>query len=221
MAACPPALVLATSGIHIEHPERDQARSSKELGHYSGRAARALLDRGAINGNLNVCSTKVSADPCGLERHDVLETPCRESGAPMDAERISVCLCAGRAALVAALGRLRSRVATRRDAARAEQRGPSEVGHPRDVRERTSSGTRYACNDKGAPMLSRLRSGIRAIRRKARERTAPVPVAEATGDPVNIPPMRPLAPRSAENDNPNQALYETVKQDLCSAGYLR
>lgn len=70
-------------------------------------------------------------------------------------------------------------------------------------------------------MLSRLRSGIRAIRRKARERTAPVPVAEATGDPVNIPPMRPLAPRSAENDNPNQALYETVKQDLCSAGYLR
>ncbi|MEH3144412.1 MAG: hypothetical protein PGN34_03475 [Methylobacterium frigidaeris] len=71
-------------------------------------------------------------------------------------------------------------------------------------------------------MLGRLIPSARG-RRDARQPEAAAGVQQGSlpEDAVAFPPMEPLRPPPAQNDDPLAALYETVEHALREAGYLR
>lgn len=70
-------------------------------------------------------------------------------------------------------------------------------------------------------MLGRLFSAVRRPSRRTDHRSHSAAVAEMPAEALQFPPMRPLMPPAAQNDEIVPGVHEEVERDLKAAGYLR
>lgn len=70
-------------------------------------------------------------------------------------------------------------------------------------------------------MLGRLFSAARRSSRRTDHRPHAAVVAEMPVEALQFPPMRPLMPPQAQNDEIVPGAREVVERDLRAAGYLR
>ena len=70
-------------------------------------------------------------------------------------------------------------------------------------------------------MLGRLLSAVRRPSRRADQCSHSAVIAKMPAEALQFPPMRPLMPPAAHNDEIVLGVHEVVERDLKAAGYLR
>jgi hypothetical protein len=70
-------------------------------------------------------------------------------------------------------------------------------------------------------MLGRLLSAVRRPSRRADQCSHSAVIAEMPAEALQFPPMPPLMPPAAQNDELVPGVREVVERDLRDAGYLR